>query len=98
MKIPSESPLYHHAQWGAYECMGCGELIEIPALAVLASGQMPVRIKSNPENLFIWVELMELDHQPCLAFSDLKMAQDARLYRKHEQRSRPTVVQPRVTA
>jgi hypothetical protein len=77
-----KSPLYHHERWGAYECLGCNELIEIPALAVLAAGRLPVRIKTNPENLLIWVEMIELDHAKCSSFKDAKMARDARTFRK----------------
>ena len=81
-----KSPLYHYVEWAAYECMGCHELIEIPALAVLAAGRLPVRIKTNPENLLIWVEMIEMDHAKCSSFKDAKMAQDARTYRKPMQR------------
>ncbi|MGA2890330.1 MAG: hypothetical protein ABSE51_19980 [Terracidiphilus sp.] len=80
------SPLYFHARYGAYECMGCYELIEIPYKATLVDGKERVRIKDNPENLVIWQEMMELDHQPCMAFSDVKMAQDAREHRKQQHR------------
>lgn len=75
--------MYHHAGFGCLECMGCRELIEVPHEAVLKNGQPPVPIKSNPENLMLWRELMELDHEKCSSFKDARMAQQARQYRKN---------------
>jgi len=76
------SPLYHHEQLGAYECMGCREFIEIPAFAVVAQGHPPVRIKGDPLNLLLWRELMELDHAKCSQFKDERMMKQAREHRR----------------
>lgn len=72
--------LYFHREYDCYECLGCGALIEVPWRAVLKNGQSPVEVKENPENRLLWVELMELDHAPCLRFSDARMAEQARRY------------------
>ena len=80
--LSSPSPLYLHRCYDAYECLGCGAMIEIPCVAVLKQGSRPVRVKGNPENLLCWQELMELDHMPCIKFTDSAMAEQARMYRK----------------
>ncbi|MGA8730300.1 MAG: hypothetical protein WB608_16215 [Terracidiphilus sp.] len=82
------SPLYHHRELGAFECMGCYDMIEIPRMAVLKAGCPRVPIQGSPENLAIWTELQELDHQPCMSFSDACQAQQHREHRKTI--SRPT--------
>lgn len=81
--------LYHHEQWGAVECMGCHELIEIPAFAVIKSGFPPVRIKADALNLLLWCELIELDHAPCLRFFDAEMASQARTHHNRISRGAP---------
>lgn len=77
-----QSPLYHHARYDAYECLGCQEMIEIPRRAVLEAGRQAEAVKGNPENMLRWVELMELDHKPCTQFSDSRMAEQAREHRQ----------------
>ena len=77
-----ESPLYHHERYGAYECMGCREMIEIPSFAVVKQGHPPVRIKMDPLNLLLWRELQELDHAKCSQFKDERMAKQAREHRR----------------
>jgi len=77
-----KSPLYHHERLGAFECLGCFEMIEIPGFAVVAQGQPPFRIKGDPLNLLLWRELIELDHRPCVQFKDSRMAEQARTHRK----------------
>ena len=72
------SPLYHHEQLGAYQCLGCGEFIEIPGYAVLTKGTRREPIRNSPENLMIWIELIEMDHAPCVAFKGAEMAAQAR--------------------
>lgn len=80
MKKPNE--LYRHEQYGCLECMGCRELIEIPFEAVLKGGHGPVPIKANPENLLIWIELQELDHEKCSSFQDARQAALCREFRR----------------
>ena len=80
-KMAEPSPLYLHRRYDAYECLGCGEMIEIPGMAVLKAGQLPQRVNGNPENLLCWREMMELDHAPCVRFTDAAMAEQARMYR-----------------
>ena len=72
------NPLYYHDRLGAYECLGCGEMIEIPAFATLKMGCRREPVQSNPENLLIWTELIEMDHAPCIQFKDSDMAAQAR--------------------
>lgn len=76
-----EQRLYHHERLGAVECLGCRELIEIPHCAVLRAGQRPERVRGNPENLLLWLELQELDHEKCLSFNDAEKALAARQHR-----------------
>ncbi len=81
-KTSEPSPLYLHERYDAYECLGCGEMIEIPRYAVIKAGLQPVEIKGNPENLLCWRELVEIDHAPCIHFTDATMAQQAREHRR----------------
>lgn len=56
--MPSEraqvSALYHWPELSGYECLGCGELIEIPS-----------SIRHNPEDFMIWREFIEKGHEAC---------------------------------
>ncbi len=76
------SALYHWPEYSAYECLGCGELIEIPVMGILRQDHQPVAIRHNPENFLIWREMVEKDHEPCGVFKDVRMAQQARQFRK----------------
>ena len=76
--VDHTSPLYYHDRLGAFECLGCGEMIEIPHCAVLTKGSRREPVRNSPENMLIWTELIEMDHAPCLAFSDAAMAAQAR--------------------
>lgn len=73
--------LYHHRGIDVYECLGCGQMIEVPGMGVMRAGQMPENVARNPENRMIWLELQELDHAACGRFRDVKMAEDARRFR-----------------
>ena len=57
-------------------------MIEIPKWAVLHAGKPKEEVRGNPENLLRWRELIELDHQPCINFTDAAMAKQARAHRK----------------
>lgn len=76
--------LYYYPQWKAYECLGCGQVIEIPRMATLmVDGKMQrVTVLNNPENLLVWKELHEIDHEKCGAFKDESKAKDAREHRR----------------
>ena len=85
-----ESPFYYLRQWDAYECLGCGQMLEVPQFAIMRGGHSAEPVKRNPENRLIWLELMELDHAKCSSFADVAMALDARKFRKTTiQRVRP---------
>lgn len=73
--------LYHHERLNAYECLGCHEMLEVPATAVLRNGQRPERVRDNPENLLRWVELHAKDHKDCAKFKDADKAEQHRAYR-----------------
>jgi hypothetical protein len=75
--------LYYYHQHKCYECLGCHELIEVPRYATLmVDGKMQrVAVMNNAENLLIWRELHELDHEKCGAFGDAAKAKDAREHR-----------------
>ena len=72
------NPLYYHDRLGAYECLGCGEMIEIPYRAVLEAGREAVDVKRHPENRLLWLELMALDHRHCHEYHDVRRAREAR--------------------
>lgn len=79
---PAKPPaLYRHERLDAYECLGCGEMLEVPAFAVLKGGAARVRVKNDPENQLMWVQLMELDHEPCGSFKDVVQAESHRKFR-----------------
>jgi hypothetical protein len=75
--------LYYHDRWSAYECLGCGEMLEVPSLAFLKiEGKVQrVPVRNNPENLMLWRELHEIDHGQCRDFKDEKKAVQHREYR-----------------
>jgi hypothetical protein len=78
-----KTAFYYHERYEAYECLGCGEFIEIPGTAVLKGGHGREPIKGNPENLLLWCELMvETDHAACGRFKDARMAEQARPSRR----------------
>ena len=76
--VDHSNPLYFHDRLGAYECLGCGEWIEIPVCAVLSKGSRREPVRNSPENLMIWTELIEMDHAPCMAFKGAELAAQAR--------------------
>lgn len=78
----ARAEFYHYPEYDAYECLGCGASLEVPRHAVLRAGQAPVRVKSDPENRLIWLDLMRIDHAACGQFQDARMAEEARRYRK----------------
>lgn len=80
----TESPLYHHPDLNAFECLGCGEFIEVPRLAIIGDGhkRRVARIAGQPENLLLWLEMHELDHAKCHLFGDAEKALQARAHRK----------------
>lgn len=73
-----KSPFYHHEAMDAYECLGCGDMLEVPRTAVLRMGQRPEAVRANPENRQIWLEMHELVHGKCHKFSDLEKARQYR--------------------
>lgn len=81
-KTAEPSVLYHHERLGAFECMGCFEMIEIPGYAIVRAGAQPVPIKGDPLNLLLWKEIIEISHRPCIQFADARMAEQARQYRR----------------
>lgn len=87
-KTDSRPRLYCHEGIGAYECLGCSELIEVPKFGWLNIGgvRQHVRIVGQPENLMLWVELHELDHAKCHEFKDADKALQAREHRSESQR------------
>lgn len=82
MKKPSPSPLYWHRDVDAYECLGCGELLEVPQFAVMKGGHAREQVKHHPENRMLWIELQTLDHALCHQFKDQQMAENARRFRR----------------
>lgn len=82
------SPLYHHAELNAFECIGCREMIEVPRLAVVGTGhkRRVERIAGQPENLLLWLEVHELDHSKCHLYGDAESARNARQFRKEQAR------------
>jgi hypothetical protein len=70
-KMAENSPLYLHCRWDAFECLGCGAMIEIPTVAILKAGGRPVRVRGNPENLLCWREAIAVEHVSCESFIDL---------------------------
>lgn len=79
-----ESPLYHHSEFDAYECMGCGEMLEVPSHATLkVDGVMrKVRVRGQPENMVLWREMHDLDHRDCAKFKDAEKATAHREFRR----------------
>ena len=73
--------LYHYERYDCYECLGCGETLEVPYRAVLKNGQAPVSVKQHPENRLLWLELMTLDHAKCGEYRDAAKAEAARKFR-----------------
>ena len=84
--------LYHHRELGAFECLGCRELIEIVSFAWLKIGGLKqrVRVKGNPENMQLFRELHEMDHKQCHLFKDADKAKAAREFRKESTRRKLT--------
>jgi hypothetical protein len=80
--------LYHHARYGCYECLGCTEIIEIPRWGwlVVNGHRCRVPVQGNPENLLLWLEMQQLDHEKCQMFNDVQKAKDAREFRKERDR------------
>lgn len=74
--------LYYYPQYDCYECLGCGEMLEVPYRAVLKGGQEAVDVKRHPENRLLWVELMTLDHAKCDRYRDAARAKSAREFRR----------------
>ena len=84
VKRPAESPLYFHERLGAYECLGCGEFLEVPKFAVLKVDNkiQRVPIRGDALNLILWREMNEIDHEKCAEFQDEAKALDYRQHRK----------------
>lgn len=80
---PAESPLYFHPRYDAYECLGCGEMLEVPKFARLKIDNkiQRVAIKGDPLNLLLWREMQEIDHGECAQFQDVEKAKDHREHR-----------------
>ena len=79
MPAPEPVPdLYEHPSLECVECLGCGEMIEIPYRAVLEAGREAVDVKRHPENRLLWLELMALDHRHCHEYHDVRRAREAR--------------------
>ena len=64
--------MFFREQWNAYECLSCGEMIEVPRTAQLKVDGMVQRVDvhGNPENRILWLELHEIGHAACAKFHD----------------------------
>jgi hypothetical protein len=62
---PAQSAFRHYADTDTYECLGCHGLIPVPRLAILEEQNEIVRIKDNPLNRMLWLEVLEEKHQNC---------------------------------
>jgi hypothetical protein len=80
--------LYFRPELSAYECLGCGEQIEVRKFAeLMVDGTMQrVRVLGHPEHTLIWLELHQLDHAKCASFKDAARAKDYREHRKRQER------------
>lgn len=81
LRVPAaEKPpeLVYHAHLECYECLGCGEMEEVPYRVVLDAGHEPVDVKRHPENRLLWLELVTLDHARCHLYKDERKAREAR--------------------
>jgi len=74
-------PLLHNQRESTFQCLGCSEYIAIPRSA-----------RSDPESFALYREEQTAEHEPCMLFGDVAMAQAARLAarreRRHEERRR----------
>lgn len=93
--VASSTPtavLYFHERYDCYECMGCGEFIETPGMAVLHQGRPREPVKNNPENRMLWLELHMIDHQKCANYQDVEKA---KAFRAHGNRRPAPANKPR---
>ena len=71
---PVQSAFYHHADLDCYECLGCTTRIEVPHWAVIQGSKERVRIKTDPLNRLLWLELREIEHEKCASYKDVEKA------------------------
>lgn len=70
---PEGGGIVWHERYNAFECVGCSEFEEIRN-----------RAHRTPAKLAELRELLIADHTECWEFADVKMARDARRYRKRK--------------
>ena len=80
---PENGGIVWHDRAHAFECLGCGEIVEMRRRAEY----------ENPEHVATMRELLVVDHTECWEYADPRMARLQRRFRKEAKRQKNLAAQ-----